>query len=138
VITPFPVRVRPYSADGFQQRQRGSIHGFSHGLMSIARPFACGDAHCDEFDSDGFRQLYADVLSAVIDLLSQPPYASIGIILRMGNPTRYSSAITFDKLVVVSLLPNEFSIADPNDSGMLDCVGFSTDTPVVMSDFIKG
>ena len=41
------------------------------------------------------------------------------------------------KLVVVSMIPNEFSLADPNDIGMLDCVGMSTDTPVVISDFIR-
>lgn len=33
------------------------------------------------------------------------------------------------KLVVVGMLANSFSIADPNDAGMLDCVGFDTATP---------
>jgi 60 kDa SS-A/Ro ribonucleoprotein len=32
---------------------------------------------------------------------------------------------------------NKFSIADPDDAGMLDVVGFSTDTPNVMADFIR-
>jgi 60 kDa SS-A/Ro ribonucleoprotein len=40
------------------------------------------------------------------------------------------------KLVVVAMLANAFSIADPNDAGMLDVVGFSTDTPALMADFI--
>ena len=40
------------------------------------------------------------------------------------------------KLVVVAMASNGFTIADPNDSGMLDVVGFDTATPQVISDFI--
>jgi 60 kDa SS-A/Ro ribonucleoprotein len=39
------------------------------------------------------------------------------------------------KLVVVGMVANEFSIADPNDPGMLDVVGFDTATPNVIADF---
>jgi 60 kDa SS-A/Ro ribonucleoprotein len=39
------------------------------------------------------------------------------------------------KLVVVGMVSNGFSIADPNDAGMLDVVGFDTATPSVISDF---
>ncbi|MCA9839158.1 MAG: TROVE domain-containing protein [Trueperaceae bacterium] len=42
------------------------------------------------------------------------------------------------KLIVVGMLGNRFSIADPRDAGMLDVVGFSTDTPIIISDFIRG
>lgn len=42
------------------------------------------------------------------------------------------------KLVVVGMVSNEFSIADSNDAGMLDVVGFDTATPNVISDFISG
>lgn len=42
------------------------------------------------------------------------------------------------KLVVVAMLANKFSIADPSDSGMLDVVGFDTATPQLMSDFAVG
>lgn len=41
------------------------------------------------------------------------------------------------KLVVVGMVSNSFTIADPNDRGMLDVVGFSTDTPTVIADFIR-
>jgi 60 kDa SS-A/Ro ribonucleoprotein len=41
------------------------------------------------------------------------------------------------KLVVVGMVSNGFTIADPNDRGMLDVVGFSTDTPAIIADFIK-
>ena len=39
------------------------------------------------------------------------------------------------KLIVVGMVSNNFTIADPDDAGMLDCVGFSTATPALMSDF---
>ena len=39
------------------------------------------------------------------------------------------------KLIVCGMVSNQFTIADPNDAGMLDVVGFSTATPAVMSDF---
>jgi 60 kDa SS-A/Ro ribonucleoprotein len=39
------------------------------------------------------------------------------------------------KLVVVGMVSKGFSIADPNDGGMLDVVGFDTATPAVIADF---
>lgn len=42
------------------------------------------------------------------------------------------------KLIVVGMVSNGFTIADPNDAGMLDVVGFDTAVPQVMSDFIRG
>lgn len=42
------------------------------------------------------------------------------------------------QLVVVGMVANEFSIADPNDAGMLDVVGFDTATPQLISDFSAG
>jgi 60 kDa SS-A/Ro ribonucleoprotein len=42
------------------------------------------------------------------------------------------------KLVVVAMTSNGFSIADPDDAGMLDVVGFDTATPNVLAEFIKG
>jgi 60 kDa SS-A/Ro ribonucleoprotein len=47
---------------------------------------------------------------------------------RMGIPA---------KLVVVGMVSNGFTIADPDDAGMLDVVGFDTSTPTVISDFGK-
>ena len=39
------------------------------------------------------------------------------------------------KLVVVGMVANDFTIADPNDSGMMDVVGFDTAVPNIMADF---
>ena len=41
------------------------------------------------------------------------------------------------KLVVVGMTATAFSIADPNDAGMLDVVGFDAGAPAVMADFIR-
>ena len=41
------------------------------------------------------------------------------------------------KLIVVGMVSNGFTIADPQDQGMLDVVGFDTATPAVMSDFSR-
>lgn len=48
---------------------------------------------------------------------------------KMGIPAR---------LVVVGMVSNGFTIADPNDAGMLDVVGFDTATPNLMADFARG
>jgi 60 kDa SS-A/Ro ribonucleoprotein len=42
------------------------------------------------------------------------------------------------KLVVNGMTVDKFSIADPTDGGMLDCVGFDSSTPQVQSAFIRG
>ena len=39
------------------------------------------------------------------------------------------------KLVVCGMVSNQFTIADPDDAGMMDVVGFDTSTPALMSDF---
>jgi 60 kDa SS-A/Ro ribonucleoprotein len=36
------------------------------------------------------------------------------------------------------MVSNEFSIADGNDPGMLDIVGFDTATPQLISEFARG
>jgi 60 kDa SS-A/Ro ribonucleoprotein len=39
------------------------------------------------------------------------------------------------KLIVAGMTSSGFSIADPNDGGMLDIVGFDAAAPAVMADF---
>lgn len=41
------------------------------------------------------------------------------------------------KLIVVGMTSNGFSIADPEDAGALDVVGFDSAMPVVMADFVR-
>jgi len=42
------------------------------------------------------------------------------------------------KLVVMGMCSNGFTIADPDDAGMLDVVGFDTATPQILADFARG
>lgn len=61
-----------------------------------------------------------------------PVHASVAIKKyrqKMGRPA---------KSVVVATAATEYSIADPNDAGMMDVVGFDTGTPAVMADYIRG
>jgi 60 kDa SS-A/Ro ribonucleoprotein len=47
---------------------------------------------------------------------------------RMGIPA---------KLIVVGMTATQFSIADPDDAGMLDVVGFDSAAPAVMADWLS-
>ncbi len=42
------------------------------------------------------------------------------------------------KLIVVGMVSNGFTIADPNDAGMLDVVGFDAAAPAIIADFARG
>ena len=37
----------------------------------------------------------------------------------------------------IAVICNGFTIADPNDRGMLDVVGFDTTVPAVIADFVR-
>jgi 60 kDa SS-A/Ro ribonucleoprotein len=51
---------------------------------------------------------------------------------------QYRSEFVGDaKAVVVGMTSNGFALADPNDRGMLDVVGFDTSVPAVIANFIK-
>ena len=51
---------------------------------------------------------------------------------------RYRDEFVGDaKAVVVGMTSNGFTIADPNDRGMLDVVGFDTTVPAVITDFVR-
>lgn len=42
------------------------------------------------------------------------------------------------KLIVVAMTSNGFTLADPNDAGMLDIAGFDSNAPEVMRQFVLG
>jgi len=62
----------------------------------------------------------------------------------IGHPfqvlTRYRKEMNKPnaKLIVVGMVGNTFSIADPSDPFSLDCEGFDTNTPRIISDFVMG
>jgi len=52
---------------------------------------------------------------------------------------QYRSEFVGDaKAVVVGMTSNGFTLADPNDRGMMDVVGFDTTVPAVIADFVRG
>ena len=51
---------------------------------------------------------------------------------------REHSGIHDAKLIVVGMTSNGFTIADPEDPGMLDMAGFDSAAPQVMREFILG
>lgn len=52
---------------------------------------------------------------------------------------RYRQKMGIDaKLVVMGMTATDFTIADPNDRGMLDVVGFDANAPKVVSEFAAG
>ena len=42
------------------------------------------------------------------------------------------------KLIVCGMCANDFTIADPNDAGMLDMAGFDSAAPEVIRSFVLG
>lgn len=51
----------------------------------------------------------------------------------------YRQAMGIDaRLIVCGMVANAFTIADPDDRGMLDVVGFDTTAPRVMAEFAQG
>lgn len=62
---------------------------------------------------------------------------------RSGHPSQLlrqyrQTAVKNAKLAVVATMSSGFTIADPDDPGMLDFVGFDTGAPELMSSFFRG
>jgi 60 kDa SS-A/Ro ribonucleoprotein len=51
---------------------------------------------------------------------------------------REYSKINDARLIVVGMVSNGFTVADPNDPLMMDIVGFDTDAPKAMMNFVSG
>ncbi|PIO72200.1 hypothetical protein TELCIR_05880 [Teladorsagia circumcincta] len=51
---------------------------------------------------------------------------------------RESSGITDAKLIVMGMTATDFTIADPEDAGMMDIVGFDSAVPTLLHDFVTG
>ena len=79
------------------------------------------------------QQIKADVFVIYTD--SETWYGNIHPIQALQ---KYRDKMGIDaKLIVVGMVSNQFSIADPDDGGMLDVVGFDTATPALMADFVS-
>ena len=126
------------------------VYGFHNNLMPLSlSPKMRLDAACTYIDSLGFGgtdcslpMLFAKANKIPVDAFvvytdnetyagryAHPFQALAEYRQTMGIPAR---------MIVVGMTSTGFSIADPSDAGSLDIVGFSTDTPQVISDFAAG
>jgi 60 kDa SS-A/Ro ribonucleoprotein len=134
---------------GFKKRGRNVYDGYTDGLTPLALsprqrlddavrtvsdlPF--GGTDC------ALPMLYAQAREREIDafVIVTDSETWAGDIHPVQALRDYRRASGIDaRLVVVAMVSNEFSIADPADPLMLDVVGFDTATPQLISDFARG
>ena len=109
------------------------------------------------------RQRLDDVVKAISDLPFQGTDCALPMVWALKNKKSFDAFVVYTdnetwagdihptqalkkyrnfhqgaKLAVVGMTATEFSIADSNDSGMMDLVGYSSDTPSVLANFIRG
>ncbi len=77
------------------------------------------------------REFDAFVVYTDSETYQGPVHASVAL-------KTYRKAVPGAKSAVVATASNGFTIADPADPGMLDCVGFDSSTPSVLSSFFAG
>ena len=134
---------------GFLKRGRPLHWGYQDGLtpLSISPRQRLDDAVKAVSDLPfggtdcALPMLYAQALERAIDtfVIYTDSETWAGNIHPADALRAYRRASGIDaSLVVVGMVSNGFSIADPNDGGMLDVVGFDTATPQLISDFASG
>ncbi|MGO9789675.1 MAG: TROVE domain-containing protein [Solirubrobacteraceae bacterium] len=136
-------------AGGFRKRGGGRFAGHADGLTPLqvsprqrlddavktvsGLPF--GGTDC------ALPMLYAQAMGREIDtfVIYTDSETWAGDIHPVQALRDYRKASGIDaRLVVVGMVSNGFSIADPADAGMLDVVGFDTATPQLIADFARG
>ena len=75
------------------------------------------------FESANFKSYHDTVAQGLRHRVSPVPIFSN----RRGESARSVAAMT----------SNGFTLADPNDRGMIDVVGFDTTAPAVIADFVR-
>ena len=134
---------------GFLKRGRPLHWGYQDGLtpLSISSRQRLDDAVKAVSDLPfggtdcALPMLYAQALEREIDtfVIYTDSETWAGNIHPADALRAYRRASGIDaSLVVVGMVSDGFSIADPNDGGMLDVVGFDTATPQLISDFARG
>jgi 60 kDa SS-A/Ro ribonucleoprotein len=77
-------------------------------------------------------------VKAIVDALDTDSETWAGNIHPAQALRQYHDAFVDDaKAVVVGMTSNGFTLADPNDRGMLDVVGFDTSAPAVIANFVR-
>lgn len=139
-----------FSAGGwFRDRGRDRLAGVPDGLtrLPVARGQRLGDAIRT---LDGLRFggtdcalpiRYAHALEREVDtfVVYTDSDTAIGDVHPVQALRDYRRASGIDaRLAVVGLVSSGFSIADPDDGGMLDVAGFDLATPRLVADFARG
>jgi 60 kDa SS-A/Ro ribonucleoprotein len=134
---------------GYASPQPSRLHGWTDGLTPLAisprqrlddavaavsgLPF--GGTDC------ALPMLYAKAAGREVDtfVIYTDSETWAGAIHPAQALREYRRATGIDaRLVVVGMVSNGFTIADPTDPGMLDVVGFDTATPQLLADFARG
>jgi 60 kDa SS-A/Ro ribonucleoprotein len=134
---------------GFRQRGGGRFAGRADGLMplSISPRQRLDDAVKTVSDLPfggtdcALPMLYAQAFEREIDtfVIYTDSETWAGDIHPVQALRHYRHVSGIDaRLVVVGMVSNGFSIAEPADPGMLDVVGFDTATPQLIADFARG
>src|SRR6266536_4841344 len=118
-LTPLPISPRQRLDDAVK-----TVSDLPFGGTDCALPMLYAQAHKREIDT---FVIYTDSETWAGDI---HPVQAL-------RDYRHASGIEA-RLVVVGMVSNGFSIADANDPGMLDVVGFDTATPQLISDFARG
>jgi len=118
-VTPLPLSPRQRLDDAIK-----AVSNLPFGGTDCALPMRYAQAHEREVDT---FVIYTDSETWAGDI--HPSQAL--------RDYRRASGIDA-RLVVVGMVSNGFSIADPDDQWMLDVVGFDTATPQLISDFARG
>jgi 60 kDa SS-A/Ro ribonucleoprotein len=133
----------------FRDRGRHRHAGIPDGLtrLAIAPERRLGDAVRAVEDLPfgatdcALPMLYARALEREVDtfVIYTDSDAWVGDTSPVQALRDYRQASGIDaRLVVVGMVANAFSIADPADGGMLDVVGFDAATPQLIADFARG
>jgi 60 kDa SS-A/Ro ribonucleoprotein len=81
----------------------------------------------------GEREATRESASAVLDAVADDGLRVVRRTVEISESGRAPK--NNPALFVLAMASNGFSVADPNDAGMLDVVGFDAATPQVISDF---
>lgn len=119
-LTPLDVSPRQESLSKFI----GRINKLPFDITDCAIPMDWAQKNNKKYDA---FVIYTDSETNVLNSL-QPATAL--------RKYRVQSGVSDAKLIVVGMVANSVSIADPNDAGMMDVVGFDTSTPDLISQFI--
>ncbi len=117
-LTPFPINPRA-KMNAVMDLQRNIPFGRTH----LALPVESALQNGDEFDT---------FIVITDNDVNHGRHVS-----QVLKEYRAKSGIHDAQMIVVAMTASDFSIADPSDPNMLDCVGFDAALPEIIASFIK-